>query len=358
MDKTGIKDLSRAELEASLKELGAEPYRLKQVFGWLYGACVNSFDKMTDLPRGLREKLKGKFHITQLAVLDSRRSLLDGTTKHLFGLEDGNSIEAVLLPEGKRNTICLSSQVGCKFSCIFCASARLGFVRNLSPGEMLDEAIFIKNANPGANITNLVFMGIGESLDNYYNVMKAIRIFNDKDAFNIGARKITVSTCGVVPGIEKLAKEGLQIELSVSLHSSDDNIRSRLLPVNKRYSLKDLISSCKDYIRATNRIITFEYVLIDGINSSKADAMGLARLLKGMKCKVNAISYNRVPGYPYREPPASAIKIFMKVLKDGGINATHRKPKGGEINAGCGQLRISTPHLLKAIFLKDKPNIA
>ncbi|MDD5429052.1 MAG: 23S rRNA (adenine(2503)-C(2))-methyltransferase RlmN [Candidatus Omnitrophica bacterium] len=341
MKKNRIRDLSRFELEAALKEEGVEPYRSKQVFRWLYKAQASSFDAMTDLPASLRALLNSKFYISDPAVLDLRRSLSDGTTKYLFKLEDGNTVEAVLLPEKERNTICLSSQVGCKFACVFCASAPFGFVRNLSQGEILEEAISIKNANPAANITNVVFMGIGEPMDNYDNVMRAIRVFNDKDAFNIGARKITISTCGVVPGMVKLIKEGLQIELSVSLHSANDAVRSKLLPVNKRYPLKDLMQACRDYIRATKRIITFEYVLIKGVNSSKDDALSLVRLLKGMQCKVNAISYNKIPGSPYEGPSGAEIKIFMNALKSGGINATHRKPKGEDIDAGCGQLRIS-----------------
>ena len=183
--------------------------------------------------------------------------------------------------------------------------------------------------------------GIGEPLDNYDNVLKAIRIFNDKDAFNIGARKITISTCGVAPGIERLAKEGLQIELSVSLHSANDAVRSGLVPVNKRYGLKCLMEACRSYICATNRIITFEYILLKGVNSSKKDASDLVKLLKGIKCRVNVISYNRIPGKLYEEPADPDIKIFMKALKDGGVNATYRKPKGEDIDAGCGQLRIS-----------------
>jgi 23S rRNA (adenine2503-C2)-methyltransferase len=296
---------------------------------------------MTDIPAQLRQSLESKFSLSYHKTLDLKKSLSDGTTKYLFKLEDDNTIETVLLPERERNTICLSSQVGCKFACSFCASAPFGFVRNLSQSEILDEVIFIKDANSGINITNLVFMGIGEPFDNYDNVLRAIRIFNDKNAFNIGARKITISTCGVVPAIERLAKEGLQIELSVSLHAANDKTRSMLLPVNKKYPLKDLIAACKEYIKSTKRMITFEYVLIDKINSSETDAVELARLLKGMMCKVNAISYNRVPGKPYREPSSEDARTFMKALEANGINAIHRKPKGEDIDAGCGQLRIS-----------------
>ena len=341
MNKSPIRDLSSSELEEALSEAGSQPYRAGQIFRWLYKSAVKSFDGMTDIPEPVRKAFDSKFCIPSHTLIDLKRSLSDGTTKYLFKLHDGNTIETVLLPERERNTVCLSSQVGCKFACDFCASAPFGFMRNLSCSEILDEVIFIKNAVPGINITNLVFMGIGEPFDNYDNVMKAIRIFNDKDAFNIGARKMTISTCGVVPGMERLAKEGLQIELSVSLHSANDETRSKLLPVNKRYGLKCLMEACRKYIAATNRIITFEYILLKGVNSSKKDASDLVKILKGIKCKVNAISYNRIPGKIYEEPTDSEIRIFMKVLKDGGVNATHRKPKGEDIDAGCGQLRIS-----------------
>jgi len=339
-DKVNIKDLSRPGLGDELEAIGGEPYRVRQIFRWLYGSGVGSFDEMTDIPATLRRRLDAGFRISSLEVLDLKVSPADGTTKYLFALEDANTIESVLLPEGERGTICLSSQAGCKFACAFCASATAGFARNLSQGEILNEAIFIKNANPAARITNLVFMGIGEPFDNYDNVLGAIRIFNDKDAFGIGARKITISTCGLIPGIKKLAREGLQIELSVSLHSASDSVRSRLLPVNKRYPLDKLIAACRDYADTTNRIVTFEYVLIDGVNSSAEDAARLAGLVKGVKCKVNVISYNKVSGSPYREPSAGGIRIFMKALKDSGVNATHRKPKGEAIDAGCGQLRL------------------
>lgn len=341
MTKIDIKNLSKDELKENLRELGEEPYRARQIFRWLYKVGVKSFDEMTDLPAPLREKLKTRFHITRLAISDSRHSSKDGTAKYLFKLEDGNSIETVFLPEGERNTICLSSQVGCKFSCSFCASAAFGFIRNLTASEILDQVLFIKIKNPNSHITNLVFMGIGEPLDNYDNVMRSIRILNDKDAFAIGARKITVSTCGIIPGIRTLEDEGIQIELSVSLHSADDKIRSKLVPINKIYPLKDLIKACKDYVKKTNRIVTFEYVLIKDVNSSKEDAVKLAKLLRGIKCKLNAIAYNKIGAKDYEEPSKEDADRFVRMLKASGTNGILRKPKGDDIDAGCGQLRIS-----------------
>lgn len=341
MSKIDIKSLSKAGLEKSLEEMGAEAYRSGQIFRWLYRFGAKSFDDMTDIPADLRGRLKTKFHVTHLMLLDSRSSAADGTTKYLFKLEDGNTIETVFLPEPSRTTLCLSSQVGCKFSCSFCASAPFGFVRDLKASEIIDEVLTVQAKNPKAQVTNLVFMGIGEPLDNYDNVMKAIRIFNDKDAFNIGARKMTISTCGIIPGMKKLAAENLQIELSVSLHSADDKVRSKVVPINKRYPLKDLIAACKEYTEKTHRIITFEYVMIKGVNSSKDDALKLAGLLKGMNCKVNTISYNKIKAKDYNEPSGHEVRIFMDALKAGGINAIHRKSKGEDIDAGCGQLRIS-----------------
>ncbi|MBI4974819.1 MAG: 23S rRNA (adenine(2503)-C(2))-methyltransferase RlmN [Candidatus Omnitrophica bacterium] len=341
MEKIDIKNLSEVELEDSLIKVGAQSYRTRQIFGWLYRVGAGSFDDMSDIPLGLRESLKAKFHISRLVLLDTKRSKIDGTEKYLFKLRDGNTVETVFLPEAKRRTACLSSQVGCKYACSFCASAPLGFIRNLSASEILDQVLFIKVRERASPLTNIVFMGIGEPLDNYDNVMKAVRILNDKDAFGIGARRITISTCGIIPGIERLKEEDLQIELSVSLHSALESIRSRLVPVNKIYPLKDLINACKDYIKKTNRIITFEYVLIKDVNSSIEDAVRLARLLKGIKCKVNTLIYNQITVKRYKSPSEQEARAFVKALKKEGYSATHRQSKGEDIDAGCGQLRIS-----------------
>jgi 23S rRNA (adenine2503-C2)-methyltransferase len=341
MGKIDIKNLSKDELIKALVKIGEKPYRSAQIFRWLYKAGVKSFDEMTDLNKELREKLKEEFHITKIVALDSKRSLLDGTTKYLLKLEDSHTIESVLLPEDERTTLCLSSQVGCKFGCSFCASAPFGFVRNLKASEILDEVLFIKAHNKDRSITNIVFMGIGEPLDNYNNVMRAIRILNDEDAFKVGARKITISTCGIIPGIEKLALEKLQVELSVSLHSADDKIRSRLVPINKRYPLYDLIAACKDYTKETKRIITFEYILIKGVNASEGDAFKLSRLLTTFLCKVNVIAYNQIKAKGFEATSGEDVKDFIRTLKSRGINVMLRKSKGEDIDAGCGQLRIS-----------------
>jgi 23S rRNA (adenine2503-C2)-methyltransferase len=339
--KIDILSLSKTELEELVISLGEKKFRAGQVMRWLYKVGAKSFDDMADIPAAFREKLKDKCHLTRVVLLDMRRSRSDGTTKYLLKLEDGNSIETVFLPESSRNTICMSSQVGCKFSCSFCASAPFGFARDLTVSEILEEVLFVKRENPDSPITNLVFMGIGEPFDNYDNVMKAIRILNDESAFGIGARKITVSTCGIIPGIKKFEKEGIQVELSVSLHSAVDDIRSKLVPINKRYPIKELMTACREYTRDTNRIITFEYILIKGVNSSIEDAGKLANLLKGLKCKVNTISYNLIKAKDYDEPGVEDVKAFMAVLKSRGVAATHRRSRGEDIDAGCGQLRIS-----------------
>lgn len=341
MAKLNIKGLSKAELEAELVKLGAKPYRAAQVFRWLYKSGAKHFDEMTDIPAALREDLKEHFRMTGPALLDSRMSKADGTTKYLLKLEDGNTIETVFLPEEGRSTICLSTQVGCRYGCLFCASAKSGFVRNLSASEILDEALFVKGQGPAAHITNLVFMGIGEPLDNYDNVMKAIRVLNDPDAFHIGARRMTISTCGLIPGIEKLGEEGLQVELSVSLHSAIEGVRSRLVPANKIYPLKDLMAACRNYTGRTNRVITFEYVMIKGVNMSDRDAEALSKLLRGLKCKVNLISYNQIRAEGYEPPGEREMREFAAMLKDRRVNVTRRASKGEEIDAGCGQLRIS-----------------
>ncbi|MBN2453182.1 MAG: 23S rRNA (adenine(2503)-C(2))-methyltransferase RlmN [Candidatus Omnitrophica bacterium] len=341
MDKTDIKNLSKDGLVSALKSAGAEAYRAKQVFRWLYASGARSFDGMSDLPDGLRHKLKGIFHITRLTMLDSRKSKADGTTKYLLKLEDANAIEAVFLPEEDRASVCLSTQVGCRFACAFCASAPFGFIRNLKASEILDEVLFVRADNPRARITNLVFMGIGEPLDNYDNLLKAIRILNDPDAFNIGARRMTISTCGIIPGMKKLEREALQVELSVSLHSADEEVRSKLVPINNKYPLKELIPACREYTGNTGRVITFEYILIKGANASRGDALKLAKLLKGINCKVNTIACNKVSMKGYAEPSSADIRVFVRTLRDNGINVNHRKPRGEDIDAGCGQLRIS-----------------
>ena len=335
-----LKDYSKDELTGLLASMGEEPYRAGQIFRRLYRETALKIDDMKNLPAPLLRALSGRFRISRPHLLDVKTSRLDGTAKFLLGLEDSSAIETVYIPQGKRATACVSSQVGCKRSCAFCASSAAKFVRNLRTGEIVNEILFVK-AKGALPVTNVVFMGIGEPFDNYDNVMKAVRVINDPDGLNIGSRRITISTCGLIPGIERLSGEGLQVELSVSLHSADDAARTRLVSVNKRYPIRDLIDSCREYISRTNRVITFEYVLIKGINSSHGDALKLVKLLKGLKCKVNLIRYNQIKALGYETPSPDEARAFLDALTAKGLNACSRRSRGEDIDAACGQLRIA-----------------
>ncbi len=335
-----IKELGLKELEDKLLSWGLPKYHAKQIFNWIYQKGVLDFNNMSDLPAALREKLAAEFYILGLELADLQKSS-DGTIKFLFELEDKNLIEAVSIPAARRVTGCISSQVGCKFSCQFCASALKGFKRNLTVGEILDEVLYLKNNTQQAELTHIVFMGTGEPLDNYENVLKSIRLINSPDALNIGARRITISTSGIIPGIERLESEDLQIELSVSLHAADDKTRSQLMPVNKKYPLEALIQCCHEYIAKTNRQITFEYILIKGLNSNLASAQNLVKLLKDLRlAKVNLIPANSIPELKIIPPLNAEILTFKECLFKSGINVTLRRERGQDIDAACGQLRL------------------
>jgi len=335
-----IKELTPEELKKFLKGLGALQFHATQIFAWIYKKGIVDFDRMTDLPSGLRNRLKANFYILGSSLKKIVRAQ-DRTEKLLLGLKDKNLVEAVTIPTETRVTGCISTQVGCKFACRFCASGMLGFKRNLTCGEMLDEVCYLKNNSARKKLTHLVFMGIGEPLDNYINVLAAIRITNSAYSFNLGARRITVSTCGIIPGIERLAKENLQIELSISLHAADEKTRSLLMPVNKIYPLKDLITACRQYIRKTNRQVTFEYVLIKGLNSDLQNAIELCTILKGLKLyKVNLIPANSIKELNIEPPNKLEILLFKDFLLKSGINVTLRRPRGQDIEAACGQLRL------------------
>jgi 23S rRNA (adenine2503-C2)-methyltransferase len=350
-----IKELSLGDLESKLLSWGQPKYHAKQIFSWIYQKGIYEFAGMSDLPVTLRESLANEFYILGLAMADLQTSC-DGTAKFLLELNDGNLIEAVNIPMGSQGhgraargvysnavTGCISSQAGCKFACEFCASGLKGFKRNLSSGEMLDEVLYLKNNIENGQLTHIVFMGTGEPMDNYDNVLKAIRVINSPRAFNIGARRITISTCGVIPGIKRLQDEDLQVELSVSLHAADDKLRSTIMPVNRKYPLAQLIACCREYIEKTNRQITFEYILVKGLNSDSSSARELAALLKGLKlAKVNLIPANPVFGPAKRlvPPPETEICAFKDYLFKCGVNVTVRKGRGQDIDAACGQLRL------------------
>jgi len=334
-----IKDLSLDELTDFFKQRSIPQYRARQVFSWIYKKGAQSFDQMSDLSSSLRNRLKEDFFLFSLELINSEKSR-DKTTKFLFALKDKNLIEAVIIPTEKRITGCVSTQAGCRFGCKFCASGISGFKRNLSVGEIIEEVLLLKKNSKDKKLTHIVFMGIGEPLDNYDNTLKAIRIINSPNALNIGARRITISTAGIIPGIKRLSDENLQVELSVSLHAADDEVRTALMPVNKIYPLKDLLGTCRDYIVKTGRQITFEYVLIKGVNSDLQNARNLCTILKSLRlCKVNLIPANIVKEYRIEPPNKLDILLFRDHLLKDGINVTLRKPRGEDIAAACGQLR-------------------
>jgi len=335
-----IKELSLKELKDKLLSRGSPKYHANQIFNWIYQKGAFEFSSMSDLPAALRKTLADDFYILGLELAALQESS-DGTAKFLFQLKDNNLIEAVSIPAGERRTGCISSQAGCKFACGFCASGLKGFKRNLSAGEILDEVLYLKNNSRETALTHIVFMGTGEPLDNYDNVLKAIRVINAPYAFNIGARRLTISTCGIIPGIKRLQDEELQIELSVSLHAADDALRSEIMPVNKKYPLADLISCCREYIAKTNRQITFEYTLIKGLNADKPCAQKLVALLKDLRlAKVNLIAANPIPELKIVPPEKTEIDSFKEHLFKAGINVTLRRERGQDIDAACGQLRL------------------
>lgn len=334
-----IRDMALKELEGVLAEWGYPAFRAKQIYSWLYKRGVAGFESMSDLPEALRQKLKHSLGLSSLSPA-RRFESKDKTKKFLFRLRDGNHIESVSIPAQKRLTCCISSQVGCKFSCVFCASGMGGFKRDLSCAELLAQLLYLKSDSPNKEITHIVFMGTGEPLDNYENVLKAIRIINAREGLGIGARRITISTCGIIPGIKRLATEGMQVELSVSLHAPDDKTRSLLVPANKKFPLAELIPACREYIENTGRQITFEYILIKGINSGLQNAQSLCRILKGMNCKVNLIPANPVAEYKVMAPEKREIAAFQDYLGRHNVKTTLRVSRGKDINAACGQLRL------------------
>ena len=332
-----IKDYDLEDLKQELTSIGEKGFRAEQIFKWLYQEKVKSFDEMTNLSLELREKLKNNYTICNYNILKKLESS-DGTKKYLFDILDGNIIESVLMEYHYGKSVCVSSQVGCKMGCKFCASTGIPFVRNLTAGEIVEQILAIEQ-DTGEKISNIVFMGIGEPLDNYDNVIKAIRILNNPKGLGIGARHISVSTSGLVPRIYDLAKENIQCTLSVSLHASNNEKRSSMMPVNNRYSVEELIKACKDYIAMTNKRISFEYALAKDNNDNMQDAKELANLLKGMLCHVNLIPINNIENGKFTKSSNENIIKFRDYLNDHGIVATIRRELGSDIEAACGQLR-------------------
>ena len=332
---TDIKSMTREELTDTLTAMGEPAFRAKQVFSWLHGGA-RSFDEMSNLSKPLRAKLAEEFYITAPGVARKQVSQLDGTVKYLWELRDGNCIETVLMSYHHGNTVCISTQVGCRMGCKFCASTVAGRVRDLAPSEMLDQVLFTQ-IDSGREISNIVLMGIGEPMDNLDNVLRFLELVNSPEGMNIGMRHISLSTCGVVQGIDRLAELGLQLTLSVSLHAPDSATRSRIMPVNKAYDVEELFDACHRYFRKTGRRISFEYAMIDGVNDSDAQADLLARKIHGMPGHVNLIPLNDVVESEWK--PSKRIAAFQKRLESHGITATVRRSLGGDIDASCGQLR-------------------
>lgn len=337
-NKINIKELTQEELEEYIESLEEKKFHAKQIFKWLHRYNVESFDYMTDISKSLREKLIEKTYIPKLEIITVQESKKDGTKKFLIRLDDNNAIETVFMVYNHGNTICVSTQVGCKMGCKFCASTKEGFVRGLLASE-IEGQIHVVEKYTNEKISNVVYMGIGEPLDNYDNVVKSIRLINNKEGLGIGARHISLSTCGLVPNIYRLAKENIQCTLSISLHATTDEKRKEIMPIANRYSIKELIDACKEYIKITGRRISFEYALIYGKNDSYEDAMGLVKLLRGMIAHVNLIPVNEIKNGQYKKSKEKSVEDFMNTLNSCGIITTVRRTLGQDIDAACGQLR-------------------
>ncbi|MCR4338074.1 MAG: 23S rRNA (adenine(2503)-C(2))-methyltransferase RlmN, partial [Candidatus Omnitrophica bacterium] len=322
------------------ESVGEKSFRAQQVFEWIYKKGAWSFDAMTSLSQEFREKLKKDFDLFPLTIAQKQISK-DGTTKFLFDLQDREKVETVLIPTARRTTVCVSTQAGCKFGCRFCASGIGGWVRNLTVAEILAEILHVKEESQKHKrpLSHIVFMGTGENLDTYENLMKAIRTINSKEGLNIGARRITISTVGIVPKILQLAKENIQVELAISLHGYDNESRDILMPVNRKYPFDELMKACREYVKQTKRQITFEYILIKDVTCTEKAVQSLRKAFRGLICKMNLIPYNPVSEFGHKTPSYQEMVDFRNQLEKFGIHATIRTPRGRDVAAACGQLR-------------------
>jgi len=339
--KLAITSVTLDELKERLAAMGLKPYRAAQIFSWIYQRHAVSFEEMTNIARDDRALLASVFAISPLPVLQVERSS-DGTRKFLFGLGDGHTVESVLIPDEDRQTLCISSQVGCRQACRFCLTGRGGFVRDLASHEISGQVLEVARilAREGAQgITNIVLMGMGEPLANLDAVIGALRLITSDQGLGFSPRRVTVSTSGLVPEIGKLAKAGTKVNLAVSLNATTDDVRDLIMPVNRRYPIKELLAACRRFPLEPRRRITFEYVLLNGVNDSREDALRLAALLRGIKCKVNLIPFNPFPGSEFRRPDDGAVRRFQQVLLDHHLTALVRESRGRDISAACGQLR-------------------
>ena len=332
-----LKSRNLPEMEALFKEMGQPRFRAKQVYTWLHKG-VRSYDEMTNLPKALRDTLSEQYPIYAPQVVRKQESKRDGTIKYLWRLHDGNCVETVLMRYHYGNTVCISTEVGCRMGCAFCASTLGGLVRRLEPHEMLDQVLFTQ-VDSGLPVSHIVLMGIGEPLDNFDNVMRFLELINSENGMNISMRHISLSTCGLVPMIDALAEQKLQISLAISLHGPNDEIRNRIMPVNKAYPIEELLAACRRYYAATSRRIHFEYAMIDGVNDRTEHARELLCRLKGLPAHINLIPLNHVEESPLKPSSRAAVAAFQQTLEDGGLTATVRRTLGGDIDASCGQLR-------------------
>lgn len=333
-----IKSMTLEELQTYFIELGEKPFRAKQVYQWMHEKLVRSFDDMSNLSKDLREKLQSQGELTNLNMVQVQESAIDGTRKYLFELPDGNLVESVWMKYHHGNSVCISSQVGCRMGCRFCASTLDGLERNLLPSEMLEQ-IYSIIRHTGERVSNIVIMGTGEPMDNYDNFLRFVGLICDEKGQNISQRNITVSTCGIVPNMKRLAEEKLQITLALSLHATTDEKRKQLMPIANKYSLKEVIEACKYYFEKTGRRITFEYSLVAGVNDTKEDAEELVALVKGMNCHINLIPVNPIKERDYKQSNKEQIQAFKARIEKSGISATVRREMGRDIDGACGQLR-------------------
>jgi 23S rRNA (adenine2503-C2)-methyltransferase len=337
--KIDLKNLSPSELERFIASFGKEKYRSIQILRWLYQKGVHTIDEMTNLSKNFRQKLNGVSTVSTLHPLRVEEAR-DGTKKFLFSLEDGNQIESVLISDKKRLTLCLSTQVGCALGCQFCLTGKSGWKRDLKPSEIINQILSIRETLADrTSVTNVVLMGMGEPLANYENVLKAVELMLHPDAFKFSSRRVTLSTAGLIPEIERLAKEKIQFRLAVSLNATEEEVRSHLMPINRRYPLGKVLAVCRNFPLRPRTRITFEYVLINGINDSPQDAKRLVRILQGIPSKINLIPLNEAPEIPYKRPSEEKIMRFQEILMEAGLTAIVRASKGTDISAACGQLR-------------------
>lgn len=340
MEQIEIKSLSLVQLKNMMIEMGEKAFRAKQIYEWLHQKQAESFDEMSNLSAAFRERLKERCVLTTLKMLEVQTSKIDGTQKYLFALPDGNVVESVLMKYKHGNSVCISSQVGCKMGCRFCASTIGGWTRNLLPSEMLEQIYRIQKLS-GERVSNVVVMGTGEPLDNYDNLLQFIRLLTDENGLHISQRNLTVSTCGIVPKMYALAEENLQITLAISLHASNQEKRAELMPIANKYSIEEVLEACRNYFDKTGRRLTFEYSLVGGKNDTKEDAEELARLIKGLNCHVNLIPVNPIKERDYVQSDKKVIENFKNKLEKYQINVTIRREMGRDIDGACGQLRKS-----------------